>query len=166
MQRGIFFERTMNLIIGAGAVGTVLAGYFGQARQPLQFQVRTEEVGDFNGLEHLQVTRIHGSAPLRIPCPKVSTQLNLQGVKRIFICVKYPDLAAVLEQFPEQLPEGLELFPCINGPAIGRLFRERFPGTAVTPMVIQFNALLRGPMDAQITLQPRLELLGLSLIHI
>ncbi len=150
----------MNLIIGAGAVGTVLAGYFGKARQPVQFLVRPEELQQFNGLEHLQVTRIHGGAPLHMPCPKVTTTLSLQGVKRVFVCVKYPDLAALLAQFPAELPNGTELFPCISGPAIGRQFRERFPGTAVTPMVIQFNALLRGPMDAQITLQPRVELLG------
>ena len=137
----------MNLIIGAGAVGTVLAGYFAKARQPLQFLVRSAELGDFNGLEQLQVTRIHGGAPLRAPCPKVTTSLNLTGVKRVFICVKYPDLAALLEQFPTELPADVELFPCINGPAIGRLFRERFSGTAITPLVIQFNALLRGPMD-------------------
>lgn len=150
----------MNLIIGAGAVGTVLAGYFVTARQPLSLLVRKEELSDFAGLEHLTVTRIHGGAPLQTPCPKVSTTLSLTGVKRVFICVKYPDLKGVLDQFPEELPNGVELFPCINGPAIGRIFRERFPGTAVTPLIVKFNALLRGPMDAQITLQPRLELLG------
>ncbi len=148
----------MNLIIGTGAVGTILAAYLSKARQKLQCCVRESELAAFEAVRSIRVERVTGGPPLDFPVPPLSVQPNLDGVEYVFICVKYPDLAGVIEQLPERIPEGVTLVACMNGIGAAHQLRQRFPDTPVAQMTIMFNARLYEPMHVRITTRPEVHI--------
>ncbi len=141
----------MNLIIGAGAVGTVLAAHLLRAGRPVAFYLRDKDLPAYRGARELRLERAGGGAPLVTPAPAIVTELSLAGVENVFICVKHPALAGLLASLPHPLPAGVRLIPCLNGVGIAQRLRDEFPGSTVANLTIMFNAQLPAPLQAQIT---------------
>lgn len=144
----------MQLIIGPGAVGTVLTAYLRQAGQSVKLRVREEDVPGLQGSSHVLVDRVRGRPPVRVPKPPMSTATDLDGVDTVFICVKHPDLPDVLDAFPEQVPGTTTIVPCLNGVGAAQRIRQRFPGVPVAPLTVMFNAQLLEPLHARISTKP------------
>jgi 2-dehydropantoate 2-reductase len=140
-----------NLIIGAGAVGTVLAAHLLRAGRPVAFYLRDKDLPAFRDARELRLERAGGGAPLVTPVPAIVTDLSLAGVENVFICVKHPALAPLLASLPHPLPPGVRLISCLNGVGIAQRLREAFPGANVANLTIMFNAQLPAPLHAQIT---------------
>ncbi len=106
----------------------------------------------------MKVERVTGGPPLEFPTPPLSIQPSLEGVEYVFICVKYPDLAGVIEQLPDKIPEGVTLVACMNGIGAAHQLRQRFPDTPVAQMTIMFNARLYEPLHVRITTRPEVHI--------
>lgn len=141
----------MILLIGPGAVGTILAAHLMAARQqPLRLYVREKYLAAMQALPHLQMDYASSTAPLVTDKPELTTSLDLSGVDYIFLCVKFPDLDALLSQLPP-IPPSCTLVSTLNGVAPLRLIRERLPNARVVPMTVMYNGQLPSPLHAKIT---------------
>lgn len=142
----------MILLIGPGAVGTVLAAHLIQAaREPLTLYVRARNLARMTPLTQLRMDYSDASrAPLLTARPQLSATLDLRGVDYVFICVKYPDLDPLLEQLPP-IPSTCTLVSTLNGVRALRRIHERLPAAKVVPMTVMFNGQLPGPLHARIT---------------
>lgn len=141
----------MILLIGPGAVGTILATHLMAAKQqPLRLYVREKYLVSMQALSHLQMDYVTARAPLITEKPELTTSLDLTGVDYIFLCVKFPDLDALLTQLPP-IPPGCTLVSTLNGIAPLRLIKERLPQAKVVPMSVMFNGQLPAPLHAKIT---------------
>lgn len=148
------------MIIGAGAVGTILAGYLLRARRPVRMYIRERDVERFGHAQQLVIERATGGPPLRCGKPALTTRIELADVSHLFLCVKYPDLDAALDLLPEPLPEHLTIVSTLNGVGALRRIRERFPGARAVGMTIMFNAQLLEPLHARITTRPQVLVAG------
>jgi 2-dehydropantoate 2-reductase len=144
----------MILIVGAGAVGTILAGYLAAARQPVKLFIRDKDVPAFQAAQKLRVERVHRGPPLVVPKPTLTTSLELDDVDYLFICVKFPDLESVLDALPQPLPDSVTLVSTLNGVGAIRRIHERFPAAPAAAMSIMFNGQLLEPLHARITTRP------------
>ena len=144
----------MHMIIGPGAVGTVLTAFLRHAGEPVRLRVREEDVANLQGSSHVLVDRVRGRPPVRVAKPPITTQTDLDGIDTVFICVKHPDLPAVLDAFPGEIPEATTIVPCLNGVGAGQRIRQRFPGCRVAPLTVMFNAQLLEPLHARISTKP------------
>jgi 2-dehydropantoate 2-reductase len=141
----------MTLIIGAGAVGTVLAAYLMQAGRPVALYLREKDLPAYRGKTSLRMEHASGAAPIVVAAPDHVTALSLQGIETVLLCVKHPALAGVLASLPHPLPPGVRLVSCLNGVGIAERLRREFPGANVANLTIMFNAQLPQPLHAQIT---------------
>ncbi len=141
----------MILLIGPGAVGTILAAHLMAAKQQaLRLYVREKYLTAMQALPHLQMDYATSAGPLVTDKPELTTSLDLTGVDYIFLCVKFPDLDALLSQLPP-VPSSCTLVSTLNGVAPLRLIRERLPNAKVVPMTVMFNGQLPAPLHARIT---------------
>ena len=141
----------MILLIGPGAVGTILATHLAIAKRlPLKLYVREKSLSAMQAVTQLCVEQAGRKAPLLAPRPELTTRLDLSGVRYLFLCVKYPDLDALLLQLPP-VPPGCTLVSTLNGVAPLRLIRERLPRAQIVPMTVMFNGQLLAPLHARIT---------------
>lgn len=145
----------MILIVGAGAVGTTLAGYLMAARQPVRLLIRERDAARYQSLSQLTVDKAAGSAPLVVPKPEFATRLDLSAVDHLLLCVKYASLDEVLSLLPATLPRGLTLVSTLNGVSALSRIRMRFPAARVANMTIMFNAQWLSPLHTQITTKPQ-----------
>ncbi len=146
----------MNLVIGAGAVGTILSAYLSLGHQAPKLFVRDKDKQRLQSLAELKVSHVaSGRAGIQLPKPALSTSLDLGDTRFVFLCVKFPDLDPVLDQLPHQIPENCEIVSTLNGVAAVRHIRERFPQARVTQMNVMFNAQLIEPLHARITTRPQ-----------
>lgn len=148
----------VNLIIGTGAVGTILAAYLSKARQKVQCCVREAELADYEAAKSMKVERVTGGPPMDFPSPPLIVEPQFDGVEYVFICVKYPDLAAVIDQLQDRLPEHITLVACMNGIGAAHQLRQRFPDNPVAQMTIMFNARLYEPLHVRITTRPEVHI--------
>ena len=146
----------MPLIIGAGAVGTILAGYLGRARRPVRLYLREKDVDRFQHAQHLLIDRVTGGPPIQTGKPALTTRLDLRDEKYLILCVKYPALDEVLDALPTPLPEQLTIVSTLNGVGAVRNIRDRFPGQPTATVTIMFNAQLLEPLHARITTKPQI----------
>lgn len=140
----------MILIVGPGAVGTILATHLAAAGQKLTLLIRDKDAARYQRAPQLQVDRVDGRPPLIAPKPPLTTKLALDGVDYLFLCVKFPDLEPLLDALPP-LPPGLTLVSTLNGVAAIRRIRERFPNQNAVCMSVMFNGQMLEPLHAQIT---------------
>lgn len=147
----------MVLIVGAGAVGTILAGYLDAAKQPVKLFTRAKDVDAFQHAQNLSVDRITGGPPLIGHKPGLTTSLeDLADVRYLIICVKYPALDEVLGSLPANLPPDLTLITTLNGVGAIRKIREHYPNQPSAVMTIMFNGQLLEPLHARITTKPQI----------
>ncbi len=145
-----------NLIIGAGAIGTVLAGYLISARQNTRVAVLESEIDQISHQDCLRIDRITGRPPLTLPKPRLTTSPIPQAGENVFICVKHRDLGALMDMLPETLEPDVTLIPCLNGIGASRELQLRFPATRIVALTIMFNAQLLEPLHARITARPQI----------
>jgi 2-dehydropantoate 2-reductase len=145
----------MVLIIGAGAVGTILASYLAAAGRPIKLYAREADLAAFSAADRICIDRVTGRPPLIAPKPVLTTSLDLEGIDYVLICVKFPDLDSVLDALPQPLPAKLTLVSTLNGIGALRHIRERFPGQPAVSMSILFNGQLLEPLHARITTRPQ-----------
>lgn len=146
----------MQVIIGAGAVGTVLAGLLSAAGRNVCVVCRDNEIGALADADAITIDRVMGRPPLTVRKPLLATSCAVDGAQAFIICVKYPDLDSVLDALPDDLPEGLPIVSTLNGVGAVRKIRERFPRQQAVPSSILFNAQLLEPFHARITTRPRM----------
>lgn len=140
----------MILIVGAGAVGTILATYLAAAGRDVRLYARPKDVTRFDTIAQLRTDFPDAQPPLRAPRPAIVTTLDLHDVQALVIGVKFPDLAALIDQLPDPIPPGCVLVSTLNGYAPLRLLRERRPGARVVPMSVMMNGQLLGPLHARL----------------
>lgn len=147
----------MMLLIGAGAVGTILTAHaVAAARMPFRLYVREKDLAAIQTVDQVRVDHVLGGRPsLQVPKPPLTPSLSLEGVRYLVLCVKYPQLGALLDALGP-VPPGCTLVSTLNGVGGLRLIRERHPGVPVVPMSIMFNGQLLGPLHARITTKPQI----------
>lgn len=149
----------MILLVGAGAVGTIVAGHLAAAaREPLAIYTRDKDFATLERLAELRVDRV-GGQPLAVPRPALHRSLALEGVDYLLIGVKFPQLATLLDQLGP-IPPTCTLVSTLNGLDALRLIRRRLPQARLLPMTIMFNGQLLAPLHAQITTRAQLYLGG------
>lgn len=144
-------ESGRTLIIGAGAVGTVLAAYLLQAGRSVAFYLREKDLEAYRGKQELRMDHASGATSIVTVAPAHVADLSLHGIENVLLCVKHPALAGVLASLPHPLPPGVRLVSCLNGVGIAQRLREEFPGANVANLTIMFNAQLPQPLHAQLT---------------
>ena len=143
------------IIIGGGAVGTILATYLMAARQPVKLLIREKDLAAYQAARDLRTDHVNGP-PLVTQKPALATALDLSDIEYLFICVKFPALEALLAQLPATLPRGLTVISTLNGISGTRRIRERFPDSPVVATSVMFNGQLIGPLHAGITTKAQL----------
>ncbi len=145
-----------NLIVGAGAIGTVFAAYLIAARQNVRVAVLESEADGLSRADRLQIDRITGRPPLVVPKPQFTTSALPLAGENVFICVKHRDFPALLDSWPNSLPENVTLIPCLNGIGASRELGKRFPQARTVALTIMFNAQLLDPLHARVTARPQI----------
>lgn len=141
----------MIVIVGAGAVGTLLATYLAAGEREVALYARPKDLARFEDIGQLRVDFPDGRAPLLAPRPRLVTTLNLAGVSQLLIAVKYPDLEGLLAQLPDPIPTACTLVSTLNGVAPLRLLRAHRPGARIVPMSVMMNGQLDAPLHARLT---------------
>lgn len=147
------------LIIGAGAVGTVLAAHLMRAGAGVRVYSREADLPGLQGVRQLRLDRVTGRPPLTADKPVLTTAPELDDTDIAFICVKHPDLPDVLDALAavsNPIPAGCTLVPCLNGVGVAHRIRQRFPDATVAAATVMFNAQLLQPLYARITTRPHL----------
>lgn len=145
----------MDLIIGAGSVGTAIAALLIQAGRDVQLYVRPEKEQLFNR-EYISLNLSHKNSHYKIPCPQIVHQIDLEEVEYVYIAVKHRSLSEVFTRLPPNIPSTITLVPCLNGVSIKDKFAMRFPSAKILPMTVMFNARLEAPLQVIITTTPQI----------
>ncbi|MGH8506525.1 MAG: ketopantoate reductase family protein [Stenotrophobium sp.] len=141
----------MILLIGPGAVGSILATHLMKAqRMPLKLLVREKYLAQMQALPEMRMDYADARPPLRTAKPALTPMLNLEGVDYLFICVKFPDLDALLSQLPP-IPAACTIVSTLNGINALRQIRARLPAARTVPMTVMFNGQLLSPLHTRIT---------------
>ncbi|SFF40639.1 ketopantoate reductase [Fontimonas thermophila] len=145
----------MILVVGAGAVGTILTAYLGVAqREPVKLYVRDKDLAKLQTVQDVRVEHAGAqSPPIIAPKPVLTRSLSLDGVDYLLLCVKFPHLDGLLNELA-CIPPGCTIVSTLNGVSALRRIRERFPHARVVPMTVMFNAQLLEPLHARITTRP------------
>ena len=90
----------MMLVVGAGAVGTILCAHLTAARrEPAKLYVREKDVETLQTVQTLRVEHAGaGHPPIVAPKPQLTRSLALDDIDYLLLCVKFPQLDAVLDQ--------------------------------------------------------------------
>lgn len=141
----------MILIVGAGAVGTILATHLAAAGRDVGLYARPKDVARFGAVEHVRTDFPDGNRPALIaPRPELVTTLDLAGVDVMVIGVKFPDLEALIAQLPDPIAPRCTLVSTLNGVAPLRVIRAARPAARVVPMSVMMNGQLLGPLHARL----------------
>lgn len=149
------------LIVGAGAVGTILGTHLAAAGRPLRLYARPQDVARFGAITQLRTDLPDGRAPLEAPRPpllETLETLDLADVQVLVIGVKFPDLEAVLGSLPDPVPAACTLVCTLNGVAPLRLLRARQPAARIVPMSVMMNGRLLAPLHARLTTRAQIVL--------
>jgi 2-dehydropantoate 2-reductase len=153
----------MILIVGAGAVGTVLATYLSVAgKEPVHLFMRDKDRAEMAAAQQVRVDTIDGKTLIHRPKPILVDTLDLTGVDYLFLCVKFADLLPLLDQLPvaADFPSSCTIVSTLNGIEPLRVLKRRLPNVRTTPISIMYNAQLLGVLHARITTKPIVVLSG------
>lgn len=141
-------------VIGAGAVGTILAAHLAETRHNPHLIVREKDLDRMAGVDCLRVDRVTAHGCLEVPKPAISTRYEFAPGDVVLICVKHRDLETVRQHLEESGVEDLILVPCLNGVSAAACLRRHFPRAEVALLTIMFNAQLLEPLHARLTTKP------------
>lgn len=146
----------MILVVGPGAVGTVLAAHLIAAgRDEVMLGVRDRHLAALGAVPSLRVEFPTRRPALVVPRPEVTAAPTLDGVDHLVLCVKFPDLEPLLNALPP-VPADCTVVSTLNGVAPLRLLRDRLPQARVVPVSVMFNGQLVAPLHAKITTKPQI----------
>lgn len=145
----------MDLIIGAGAVGTSIAAFLIQAGRQVCLYVRPEKIELFNS-QAITLNYVYNGKQTQVPSPKIVNKIDLTDVENIFIAVKHRSLPEVFALLPSQIPPNCTVVPCLNGVQIKEKFQAHFKNACITPITVMYNAQLLSPLQVHITTKPQL----------
>ncbi len=143
-------------VVGAGAVGTVLAAYLAEARHPARLIVRPRDLDRMAQAQALCVDRVAGRGMLQLPKPEITANYRLAEGDIVLLCVKHRDLEDVMAQIEAAGQTRLTLVPCLNGVGAAATLRRRFPEAEVVPLTVMFNAQLLEALHARMTTKPQI----------
>lgn len=142
----------MILIVGAGAIGTILATHLAAAGRSVGLYTRPKDMDRFSDISQLRVDFPGDRKPSLLGArPALIKTLDLQEITQLLIGVKYPNLSALLDQLPATIPKSCTLVSMLNGVAPLRLLRERLPDARIVPMSVMMNGQLLGPLHARLS---------------
>ncbi len=147
----------MILIIGPGAVGTILAAHLRAAGQPVRLLVRERSLAAYQAATEMRLERV-GRTPLTAPKPELVTEADLNGVKLVLVCVKFHDLDTALSLLPNPLPAGVTLISTLNGIRALQRIRHLRPFERAIALSIMFNGQWLAPLQARLTTQAQIVL--------
>ncbi|MES0873410.1 ketopantoate reductase family protein [Sinimarinibacterium thermocellulolyticum] len=147
----------MMLVVGAGAVGTILCAHLTAARrEPVKLYVREKDVEVMQTVQNLRVEHAGaGHPPIIAPKPQLTRSLALDDIDYLLLCVKFPQLDGVLDQLGE-VPAHCSIVSTLNGVGALRRIRERFAQARTVPLTVMFNGQLLEPLHARITTKPQI----------
>ncbi|HEY0974462.1 MAG TPA: ketopantoate reductase C-terminal domain-containing protein [Solimonas sp.] len=142
----------MILIVGAGAVGTILTAYWRAAgREPLRIYVRDKDLEPMQRAPAIRVESTNATvATLNVAKPSLSPSLALHDVDYLVLCVKFPQLEPLLDAIGP-IPAHCTVVSTLNGVSALRTIRKHHPQARVVPVSVMFNGQLLAPLHAQIT---------------
>lgn len=140
-------------LIGAGAVGCVLAFYLQQAGRSQPFLLaREKDRPQWQPLPALQLQDAQGLH--RQARPSLCREAELAQMDYLLLCVKQTQLDAALNALPP-LPPGCTLVSTLNGPSSLPRIRARLPQVRLLAMPVMFNSQLLAPLHVQLSTTPR-----------
>lgn len=144
------------LVVGAGAVGTILCAYLTAARrEPVKLYCRDKDIDALQTVQSIRVEHAGSNfPPIVAPKPLLTRSLALDDVDYLLLCVKFPNLDPLLDQLGD-VPERCTIVSTLNGVGALRHIRERLPHARVVPMTVMFNGQLLEPLHARITTRPQ-----------
>lgn len=144
----------MILLVGAGAVGSILACHLGAAgKLPLRIYARPKDLPGLEAAPGLRVDDVDGRTLVSAPKPGFATSLDLSGVSHLLIAVKFGALEKLLDELPP-IPPGCTVVSTLNGIEPLRVLRRRLPQARILPLTIMYNGQLLGPLHGQLTTRP------------
>lgn len=144
----------MDVIVGAGAVGGVLAALLARAGTDVAFLVGPGRVAHYRAQSRLVLEYANGRPPLDLPAPPVLAQLPPTGLTWVYLAIKHPALDAVLGMLKRDLPRGVPIVTCLNGVGVAARLRREFPENPVYTMTVMFNAMRPGTLRFVLTTYP------------
>lgn len=148
------------LVIGAGAVGTLLAAHLARAGRPVQVYAREKDLAAFGSCATVRVDDDHGQRLCEAPRPALCRDLRPEPGDVLLLCVKAGALDAIAAQLPDTLPAACTLVSTLNGVAPLRQLRARWPAEQVVPLSVMMNSQLDGPLHARLTTRAEMILGG------
>lgn len=149
----------MHLIVGAGAVGTVLAGFLAAGGEAVRLQVRGGRAGDYRDAGRLTITDSDGRRVVDVPAPPVDEAPG-GDADYVYLAVKHRGLDEALDVLDGKLAKDAVLLPCLNGVGVAERVAARFPDHRVVPVTIMFNARVTAPLAARLTTRPEVLVRG------
>lgn len=143
-------------LVGAGAVGSIIAAGLARAGHSPTLIIRPEEQPDYAGLSELRITHSNGHADWVVPVPAYQTHYGMPADSLLVIAVKHRGLASVMDALDKLERPPRDLVCCLNGVSAAHSLAKRFPQCRVSPLTVMFNAQLLGRLHAQITTAPEL----------
>lgn len=150
---------THHAIIGAGAVGGILAARLADAGERVTLVVRPERLDAYQSAETLRLDNARGDCLIQTPPPPISDRLP-PDADIVYLAVKHTALDSVLVELKNRIPAGATLVSCLNGIGVSERLKQHFPGHAVRQLTVMFNAAMSAPLHYRITTHPGLMLDG------
>jgi 2-dehydropantoate 2-reductase len=122
-------------VLGAGGVGTFLAGALARAGRNVLLLMREESLARYPGVVHV-ASAVLGNFEAEVPAAPALEQ----PVDVVWITTKAYDLAEALERVPVATVEESVVVPLLNGLDHVELLRERFGPTRVLPASIAIES--------------------------
>lgn len=138
----------MNLIIGPGAVGTVLTAALQRAGENVAVLVTPARADAYAAREDIIVETANGKIWHQGPAPAVVTTIP-DNIDNIYLCTKHRDLEPALAQLPTTLNG--KVYVCQNGVGLQATLAQRFPQLDLLTTTIMFNAQRKAPLHAVLT---------------
>ncbi len=145
------------LIVGAGAVGGVLATLLHASGHATGLLVR--QTGDAGAPMPvtLRVEFASRRAPVIAAGVPMGARLTDFAPRRVLIAVKYPALDTVAATL-RALPPAVPVVSCLNGVRSTDLLRGALPGRSVSHLTVLFNSKVDAPLGYRLTTRPMLTL--------
>ena len=146
-------------IIGAGAVGGVLAARLAAAGEQVTLVVRPSRLEAYQAPERLRLDNAEGRSLIESQPPSISDRVP-DTADTVYLAVKHTALDTTLETLKDQLPARATLVSCLNGIGVTDRLRQHFPDHPARQLTIMFNAAMLSPLHYRITTHPGLVLDG------
>ncbi|HBC56086.1 MAG TPA: hypothetical protein DCZ03_02880 [Gammaproteobacteria bacterium] len=145
----------MNLIVGSGSVGSVLACFLSGMGHPLSWVVPKSQFSELNTTVPLQVTFPHGYQLIK-STPKLTTEIDLRGVHKVLLAQDFSNTKRTLDELPLDFYSRLTVMPCVSSLEEGNELCRRYAPAKIQPLVVMFDAVRKNTKEVQLITRPRI----------